>query len=173
MMTLQDHWDAVPLNQRRPCSCSPPDPEGDWLGILLNAPKRVLFQPGRSVTETGAFAAIPLCLFYQVPYTRNPEEQVETIVVEDLATGRRYQGRYTPLQAATIVQPEALPQAPVGEIPANQSHGGWLNLNLADFVPIPPRPATYTVFVCFAGFDSNRVQIELRQGTPGQTSRRI
>lgn len=155
------YWNAVPLNERRPCACSPPVPAPAWQGILLNAPLQVHFQRGLDLDGYGAWAAVPLCMFYRVPATEDPRKQVEWLVAEDVATGRVYQGRVMPREKSTMLRPDQVPACDPPPFDPEVVHGGYLNPNLVSFVPIPVKPATYEVFAGFGGLNSNRVRIQL------------
>ncbi len=161
-MTASDPWKNVPLNENKPCACSPTSPGVDWRGIVVNAPKKVHFKAGQVIDDFGAFAAVPLCVYYMLDVPSEPVHESYRITATDTGTGKVYRGDITTLDygievpAPTELMPDTSRPDPTGS-----ASGGYMNPNLTDFVPIPQTSATYEVYLSFRGFKSNKVTIQL------------
>ena len=163
-MTTPCPWKDVPLNQNRPCACSPTSPGAHWRGIAVNAPKQVRFKAGQVIDDFGAFAAVPLCVYYMLDVPSEPVHESYRITATDTRTGKVYQGDITTLDYGVEVPPpaELMLNTPRSHVAASAS-GGFMNPNLTNFVPIPQESATYEVNLSFRGFRSNKVVIQLIQ----------
>ncbi|CAM2011234.1 hypothetical protein [Acanthopleuribacter pedis] len=161
-MASQDPWQDVKLNQNNPSSCSPPQPDPHWRGLVINAPKQVKFKKGGIIDEYGAFAAIPLCTFYRFDLPNVPISENYSITAKDLKTGQIFKGDIVDLDPGSALPPPSLPgAAPTPPPRPGSAKGGYMNPNLANFLNIPQESATYEVFMSYRGFNSNKVVIEL------------
>jgi hypothetical protein len=151
---------SVPLNEKGPNACSPPEPvDPRWLGILIRAPHKVRFKKNEVVGDYGAFAAIPVCGYYLAEIRRDLPAEPLRIVAVDVKTKKTYAGPITDLEKGIAAPPPSSPPRPS---PARKgSGGGYFNPNLADFVELPKSSATYDVHVEFRDLKSNVVTIEL------------
>ncbi|CAM2011235.1 hypothetical protein [Acanthopleuribacter pedis] len=163
-MTHHDPWLNVPLNEGGPNPMSPPDPGPTFRGIVITAPERVVFRAGEVVDDTGAFAAIPVCAYHCFDVPAVPIDDHFKMHAVEVKSGKSYEGFIVALDPGIMVPcpfEDAEPLKP--EDVEGLASGGWINPNLANFVPIPREPATYEVFMSLRGFQSNRVRIELIQ----------
>jgi hypothetical protein len=162
--TIDDKlFDDVELNASVSNRCTPPEPEDfDWVGILIRAPRRVTFTPGKTFGISNVFARIPICGFYMYPVTLKTPSRDEAMkcVVKDQETGVVYQGV---VRDMSIDDPAPDPEP--AEIDPKDLEGlvsgGYFNLNLAEQVQLPPRPCRYLVYVEGGGYRSNVVSIEI------------
>jgi hypothetical protein len=154
---------AVELNSLEPNACSPRPPDDAFRGVLIRAPSRVTFKESERVGRFGAFAAIPICGYYQLELAALPPcddvVQAMRLVAVDVATGEEHSGHMVdadPGEPPPIEEPP-----PTAEELEGLSVGGYFNPNLADFVPLPERAAVYDVFVELGEFRSNTARIEV------------
>ncbi len=144
------------INEKNSCS---PKIDTPGLGLIINAPKKVKFKKGKLVDEFGAFAAIPICGYYNVEVVIGKEEPMKLVAVNRL-TKEVYSGDIIVLDESPIVPPpKREPLKP--EDVAGMTVGGYINPNLANFVKIPDESAVYDVHIEFRNRKSNSVTIEL------------
>ena len=156
----------VTLNSRGPTPCSPRAPLPSFRGILVAAPARVTFARGQSVGRLGAFAAVPLCIYYCLEPARvKPHDntiEALRLVAKDLATGDVHTGHIIDPDPKAPLPPDVAALAPPDRAAlARMAVGGYVNPNLADYLPIPAAPAVYAVHVELEPYTSNTVRIEL------------
>lgn len=132
--------------------------------MVVNAPKEVHFKAGDVIDEFGAFAAVPLCVYYMLDVPREPVHEGYRITATDTKTGKVYEGDITTLDYGLEAPPptELMPETPRPDVTGSAS-GGYMNPNLTHFVPVPQESATYEVYLSFRGFESNKVTIRLIQ----------
>jgi len=156
----------VPLNSKAPNRCSPPNPGPAWRGVMIRAPKRVIFERDKRIGKYGAFAAIPICGYYFVDVVVDPEAKPMRLVAVDKQTGKIYSGDLVDLEPDIDEPPED--EEPVGpDKLKGLATGGYFNPNLADFVNLPEAPGIYNVHVEYRNFKSNVVTIELVEKKSG------
>lgn len=168
MPTDESIFSKVQLNVNSRNPCSPAKPSATWHGVLINAPRHVRFRPGDAVGETKAFAAIPICGLSNIHLgDDNLTDEPLTLYAVDKKSGQVYSG------AVYVLDPS--PVAPLPSDVADKAHseklpgqyaGRYFNPNLADFVALPQKSATYDVHVQFRGLKSNTVSIELIREVP-------
>lgn len=148
----------VPLNTRESNPCSPKDPGPKWRGILIQAPKRVVFKRGQEAGE--AFAVIPICGFYTLDLVSLMNGAPMTLIATDKSTQRVYSG--------AVVEADPSPNdPPPDDEPVDPTAlkglatSSYFNPNLASYVGLPARPAVYEVIVEYGGMQSNKVTIEM------------
>lgn len=152
----------VPLNTNEPTPCSPSEPDINWRGIVINAPKQVTFKHGKKVGEYGAFAAIPICGYYLLNVPLVPWTKPKRLFAVDKDTGVIYSGDVVELDPSPQIPPPPEDEEPLTpEEVEGLATGGYFNPNLADFVRLSEKPAIYDVYVEFREFRSNVVTIEI------------
>lgn len=156
----------VPLNSNEPNPCSPQQPDPNWRGILIQAPKQVTFKGSEKVGEYGAFAAIPICGYYFLNVPTEPTDESMRLVAVDRRTGTAYSGDIIELNPSPEEPPPEDEEPLSTEEVKGLASGGYFNPNLADFVRLPEEPAVYNVLVEYRGFKSNVVTIALVEEKP-------
>jgi hypothetical protein len=146
------------VNDRNPCS--PAKPAAAWHGVLINAPRQVQSQPGK--TADGTLATIPICGTYSLDLGRDTTEEPLTLYAVDKESGHVYSGE--------VIEVDRSPEAPLppdlaaASVPRKvpgQFMGGYFKPNLAEYVRLPRRAAVYDVHVQMSGMKSNTVSIQL------------
>jgi hypothetical protein len=168
MPTDDSMFSQVQLNVNSRNPCSPAKPSPTWHGVLINAPRQVRFRPGNVVGETKAFAAIPICGVNNIHLgDDNLTDEPLTLVAVDKQTGHVYSGAVYVLDPSPVapLPPDVAEKMRPEKIPG-QYAGRYFNPNLADFVPLPQKSATYDVHVQFRGLKSNTVSLELIREVP-------
>ncbi|UCE58246.1 MAG: hypothetical protein JSU63_12475 [Phycisphaerales bacterium] len=150
----------VPLNTDEPNPCSPPEPDPDWLGMVIQAPQQVTFKRGVTVGDNEAFAAIPICGYMLLEVLSVPEDAEMLLVAVDRRSGKIYRGEVVELDPSPVIPPPPSPPLSDEELEGLAS-GGYFNPNLADFVPLPQEPGEYHVHVEFGKAKSNEVTIKV------------
>lgn len=149
-------FDTVTLNEGGPNACSPAAPPLPWEGVVIQAPTEVGFRPGRPVD--GQFAAIPVCGFFQLALARLLDSKGLLLVAVDLKTGTRHEGLMLDedpgLPEPGLQPPPLQPEALRGMVTS-----AYFNPNLARYVKLPAREATYAVHAEHGGAVSNVVKI--------------
>jgi hypothetical protein len=155
-MTIDDSaFHTVPLNTREPHACSPTDPGGNWRGILLRAPSRVVL-PAHGASH--GVPTLPLCGLYLLNASNVMGQAPMMLVVTDQHSGQVYRGAVVERDSNPEAPPP--PSAPLDPAQlATLAIGSHFNLNVATYVELPHRPARYQVLIEFAGQQSNRVDI--------------
>lgn len=161
-MATPDPWKNVPINENRPCACSPAAPGVHWRGMVVNAPKQVKFKATDVIDEYGAFAAVPLCVYYMFDVPAVPVHENYKITAVNTKSGQRYEGEIIDLDPGTDLPPpaELAPPTPPPDVTGLAS-GGYMNPNIINYVALPRESATYEVTLSFRGFKSNSVTIQL------------
>lgn len=156
-------FDAVEFRSTEPWPCSPPEPEDpEWLGIVIRAPRRVIYTPGQAIGESGVFARVPICGFYLFGTARagGVDYGEMKCVARDVTADKSYFGAvFRKRSGDTDPSPEAPPVDPA-ELEGLVT-GGYFNINLAENVPLPTRSGTYRVHVEGGSHRSNEVTIEI------------
>lgn len=154
-------FNNVPLNTREPNPCSPQDPGPKWRGILIQAPKRVVFGRGQQAGE--AFAAVPICGLYTLNLLNLTDGAPMRLIAVDRNTQKAYGG--------AVVDADPSPEEPPpDEEPLDPATlkglatSSYFNLNLVSYVGLPARSAVYDVMVEYGGLQSNKVVIEIVAG---------
>jgi len=148
----------VELDSFDESACSPQDPGGKWLGIIINAPQRITYRPNN---EQGVKLSVPVCIFYMASYADMENSDPMTVVVRDQRTNNVFravfqQGDADPVVPEPDVPPPADPSALVG-----MSSGGHLNYDLLNYMELPGGSATFEIGVTYAGMKSNIVKVEI------------
>ena len=154
-----EKFKTVTINSRTHNPCSPEEPGHRFLGILINAPKKVSFKKDNASERGKTFAIIPICGLYllkvkdQAKYSGKVEEAMRLVAVSK-ETGKEYSGR--------LIAPEPVPTIPDAPLPslspeqlADMATGGDFNPNLAEQVPLPAALGSYDVYVELGERDSD------------------
>ena len=152
----------VTLNTFQPTTCSPPQPDPSWRGVVIQAPAKVGFKRGKPFAE-GAFARIPVCGVYRLNVPFPIVEDVIEIVAKDKKTGKVYSGIVSEVDDSPEELPPPAPPLTKEQV-AGLASGRYFNPNLANFVELPHEPAVYEVHVKVRDARSNTVTIELVEG---------
>lgn len=151
----EDIFAKVVFNSRTANPCSPQEPDPEFLGILINAPKSVSFKAGERVGMDDAFAAIPVCGFYmlEMQYQRKYHDVVEAmrLVAVEKETGWEFSGSV--MRPRPTIPNTKRPHVSDEQI-RNMATGGYFNPNLAERVALPAVPGEYDVFVELGERDS-------------------
>ena len=140
----------IALNSTEPTACSPADPGPEWRGILIRAPQSVR-------TADGLF---PLCGFYNVDMAELADGNPIMIFAVEQDSQHTYR--------ASMTEDDHSPEAPEPEMPAfdpklleGMAVGGYFNINLYDYLPLPPDSATYVLFAQYGLKQSNPITVHL------------
>jgi hypothetical protein len=142
-----------------PNECTP-EPDGDFEGILINAPEEVLFE---GAGELAAGTVIPLCGRCKLPYDYLGLDgafvPAMLFVAVNAATHRAHAGRLEPT-------PNRLPP-PGPRVPQPGLRvGKYFNPNLAAIMTLPAEEADYLVYATLGAYQSNVLRVRLRR--PGE-----
>jgi len=152
-MTSNDDFSDVVPGTLTSNKHSPKPRRGDFRGVLVSAPRRVVLRPG---------AVIPICGFYLVPAAALVGDHAPPggirLIVESATSGLAVTSR--------LVPPDPIEPEPGGDAPGPAElgdllRGGYFNPDLIDHVSLPWRPGRYAVRAELAGYTSNVVRIEL------------
>jgi hypothetical protein len=162
MATRNDMFEKIQVGELSPNACSPQPTDAAFKGILINAPSEVSYKKGQRIGRRGVFARVPVCGYYRLgvpsPPRRGTILEAMTLVAVDVDTGRRYAGpMMDPDPSVPPPAREPLPKAVV----ANITVSGYFNPNLAEYAPLPAKPATYEVHVELDNMKSNVMKIKL------------
>jgi len=156
-------WDQIPLDSYDETPCSPvfPDFSEEVQGILINAPKRV----GVGFDEDGIDpdSRIPLCVAMQFPMSffsaSGDVFSHVSVVMVDRKTGQSFS---TTLALSRPVAPDQLNESIPPEVLAASTEQMFINVNLVNYIPLPPVKTIYDVYATIAEEKSNSVTIEIR-----------
>jgi hypothetical protein len=162
MAIKDDMFEKIQVGELGPNACSPRPADASFKGILINAPSEVSYKKGQRIGRRGVFARVPVCGYYRLGVPSPPRGvtilEAMNLVAVDVDTGQRYAG---PMMDPDPSEPpparEPLPKALV----ANITVSGYFNPNLAEYVALPAKPATYEVHVELDNMKSNVVKIKL------------
>lgn len=137
--------------------CSPPEPDPFWRGIVIKAP-RVAALRNRDESNP-QFPRVPICGYYMLVDSREISEGALEVVAIDVNSKEVYRGR-------VVDEPDSdeMPPPDDGSDPTYNTvaFGGYFNINLARYVKLPGKEATYDVSLQWADEKSNVVRIQLR-----------
>jgi hypothetical protein len=146
-------------------ACSPDIDDPDFIGIVLNAPKVVKYEPGKPDPISGAFAPIIVCGAYAFKYTTLGlnGDFADSIVMVAVDENSRisYHGTMTGIDNAEP-PPAGGEDGLTPEDFAGDTIGGYFNPNLATLMNIPEKDADYVVYALLGPYESNRVRISVR-----------
>jgi hypothetical protein len=162
-MALPDEmFEKIQVGMLGPTPCSPQKQDLSFRGILINAPKQVLFKKGQRIGRLGAFVLIPVCGYYHLNVPSPPKYsniiEAMTLVAINIETKQRYAG---PMIDPDTAAPPPRREPPPREMVANISVEGYFNPNLANYVSLPQEPGTYAIHVELENIKSNIVQVKL------------
>lgn len=131
----------------------------DDLGLRINGPAKVKF----GVDEDGFTpeTTIPLCLGLKLPAdffaAHDPYVSQVAVVMADKRTGASFTANLAPQRPFS--QSARRPVQP-GEL-AGQVTTRHFNVDLLEYVQLPPEPATYITYAAVEDYRSNTIEIEL------------
>lgn len=147
----------IALNSTEPTACSPADPGPEWRGILIRAPESIRIAKG----------IFPVCGFYNVDMAELEDGRPITIFAIEQPSQRTY--------VASMTEEDHSPEEPEPELEPvdsklleGMSIGGYFNINLYDYLQLPPDSATYTLFVQYGLKQSNTVTVKLIGQQPAE-----
>jgi hypothetical protein len=146
--------------------CSPNMDDPDFIGIVLNAPKVVTYEPGRTNPINGSFAPLIVCGAYAFKYTTMGlnGDFVDSIVLVAVDEKSRISYHSTmPGVENAEPPPEAIEDDQAEEDFSGDIIGGYFNPNLAVVLGLPEKAADYVVYALLGPYESNRVRISVRQ----------
>jgi len=168
-----EQFEDVVIDSRKENACSPVEPEGPFLGIMIQAPRKVAFKKDRDEHATlfprpTGFAKVPICGFFMVPGVVF-EKYVDVLSALRIVAVNKVLDKVFTGYVANPMPSDPVPIRPdlTPEQLANIVSGGYFNPNLTERVPLPQVPAVYEVHVELGEKDSedfmesNRVIIEL------------
>jgi len=142
-------------------ACSP-IVDSDFVGIVISAPKKVLFTPGTRDPVSGAFARFMICGAYRLDAWQLHQlggfREGARLVATDADRHDVFTGAMQPPHPAT---PQPDPPRWTAQDFAGQTEQAYFNENLLDFLPLPQQPARYDVVVTFGSHGSNVVTVTL------------
>ena len=154
-------FENVPLNTRESTPCSPKDPGPNWRGILIQAPKQVVISRGQEAKT--AYAGIPVCGLYTLDLASLMDGAPMMLILKDQATQAIYTGAVVDKDPSPEEPPP--PEKPLDpEALKGLATSSYFNPNIASYVRLPARPATYQVMVKYGGMQSNIVTIQILVG---------
>ena len=164
-MTSQrmSEWDQIPLDSYDETSCSPifPDFSEEVQGILINAPQRV--EVGFGDDGIDPESRIPLCIAmqFQMSFFSSAGDVFShvSVVLVNRKTGQSYSAN---LALSRPTAPVSTNPAISPEMMAASTEQVFMNVNLVNYVQLPPVKTTYDVYATIAEEKSNSVAIEVR-----------
>jgi hypothetical protein len=152
---------AVDAGSGNRSACSPTI-DGNFVGILINAPEKVVFTPGTRDSVSDAFARFIICGAYRLDawelYQLGGFRPGAKLVATDADHDDVFADEMHPPHP---MQPQPNPPKWTAQEFAGQTELGYFNENLLDFLPLPQRPGRYDVFVTFGPHRSNVVTVTL------------
>ena len=173
---------------KNPCSPNYPLYASDFLrnAITINVPEKIIC----NISDSAFFPIIPVCVAYVIGEKRGLKyAHLSTPVIHIRKTGEEtgFSGEvveppYQTLDDGTIVykSPDLPPdyyeeeekrQQRIKEAQKysdeeidekeGQGIGGFLNVNLMEYVDMPFEPGKYEIYLSFSGLESNRVFVEI------------
>jgi hypothetical protein len=146
-------------------ACSPVIDDPEFVGIVLNAPERVVYEPGEPpVPGSDAFADVRVCGTACVEHgflgLEGMVQREILLVAVDSATQETYSGRLPGIENA-VAPPDDLP--PGGGPTEGLLVESYFNPNLAELLDLPERPAEYIVHAVLGEMKSNIVRIRVEK----------
>jgi hypothetical protein len=144
-----------------PNACTPTVPD-DFVGIRIDAPQEVRYAPGGRDPIDGTFTAIVICGVYCVEAAKvahHPDPKRAMVVT---AIGAATRQAFSSALAPNVSMPppkDETPPDPKGY--EGVAWQGYFNFNLLEYLDLPERPATYTVFVTLDEYRSNVVTVKV------------
>ncbi len=146
--------------------CSPTITDIDFVGVVINAPREVFYEPG-DVLPFGGFVMVPICGAYMytlgsIPDLERNFTDAMLFVAVDTMTGASYRGKIQPRGTripATNGAPEKIPPEQMGQ----RVVGGFFNPNLTEVLQLPETEAEYFVYVTLGPFKSNVVKVKFSE----------
>lgn len=158
-MTLDDEqFKDLPLDTFEPTDCSPEALDPDFLGMLINAPKKVGLQKDPEAPTEQLFTIIPVCGYYMLDAAILPPVNNVARAMQLVATNVKTQKEYLGHVAEPYVEvpsAEAQTAAPRDREFEGLRIGGYFNVNLAECVRLPQGSGVYEVFVAFGDKNSD------------------
>jgi hypothetical protein len=156
-----EDFKTVELNSDTQNACSPDiSATPDLIGVVINVPNIVEFEVNKPASDS-AFAAIPVCGYYQLDMADLLESSAIHLFAKDIETEVIYRG--------VLVDEDAGTDAPLPfdepELEAEDLRGQLLsvyfNPNLAKYIKLPKKSASYKVVVQIGKFKSNMVDLKV------------
>ena len=155
----------VPHDFSSPTNFSPPIGH-DFVGIVINAPEKVMFDPHADGSDQDGFAHIPVSMTYRFSHAflkniAGPTVHHMTVVAVPVKAGKPYSSTLQMDEAAPY-KPDGRPQ-PTQEELESRSSKGYFTFNLAAMLNLPKEEATYHVHVTLEKYQSNVITIALKK----------
>jgi hypothetical protein len=150
-----EKFSKVPVNTFEPNLCSPEEQDPEWRGILIEAPKEVIFSAGDSEKY------IPVCGYYQLDMDRLKTSQPLKLNVIKQGDDKIFSG-FVVEEDPSPSEPEPFPTDSVEEEDEGLVLGSYFNPDLLNFVRIPLITGEYIIFAEYAGMKSNTVNIKIQ-----------
>ncbi|MEZ4301228.1 MAG: hypothetical protein R3B70_40210 [Polyangiaceae bacterium] len=171
-MPTEPDFAAVPMGSFVRCRQSPDPEDSDFRGLLLAAPTRVTFNPGRRDPMQDSFEAIPVCGTYvfDVNHLGLQDQLVEHTVL--VAVEARTMAVYTSAVAEVTGPPRG--SGSLFDVPESIGPAwitGHFNVDLAALLDLPPAEADYHVYAVLGEHASNALHIEVRREPPASPPR--
>jgi hypothetical protein len=142
-------------------ACSPAI-DSSFIGIVINAPEKIVYTPGTRDPVSGAFARFMICGVYRLDgwelYQLGGFREGAKLVATDVDHHDVFADK---MQPPHPTEPQPNPPKWTAQDFAGQTEQGYFNENLLDFLPLPQRPGRYDVFVTFGPHRSNAVTVTL------------
>ena len=155
MEFIPDFFKKAPLGTFEESVCSPKAPSSTWSGVIIQAPQRILLEPGET-------PSVPICGYYLVPAVAAMDGPPFAVHVRPVDSDSVYTGK-------VIEEGENEPEdPPPPEAPRHSredlegvSIGGHFNIDAQRYLRKRLDPGSYEATVTYAGAVSNKVLIEI------------
>ena len=157
-----DLFDKVEPDDFNENECTPKI-DDEFIGIRINAPKEVYYNPGERNRFTGAFCKVIICGVYSfdasfINQLNNSIEESITLVAIDTKS-------HEPYVSGIVNDNPKIPDPSLNDYSPEELedlyYTGFFNINILDYLGLPEKPATYNVFVTLKEYKSNVVTIKL------------
>jgi len=149
-------FNDVELNSSTENACSPEEQDIGWVGILINAPNKVI------VGSEDENIAIPICGLYSLPLSdiaKSAEGLQIHVQVKDL--DKTYSGFMVEEDHGTDAPLPRTGEEEEVQIEEDVLLEAYFNPDIRDYVSFPLKEGGYSVSVAYGGEVSNKVDIQV------------
>ena len=143
-------------------TCSPRIEAQDFIGIAINAPEEVFYEPGETVEGTMFFADVRICgttcFGYDFMGLKGRLQGQILLVAVDAKTQETWSGKMVTVRNP-VPRPEGMEQG--GGPTEGLLMETYFNPNLVETLELPERPAEYIVYAVLGEYKSNTVRIRV------------
>jgi hypothetical protein len=157
-------------------SCSPAfrDEMRTINSITINIPQKIIYK----IDSENNVPIIPVCAAYMISLRRGYKYSgisAKTLYIKKIGEKPVYSGEIVDKDESLVMLPpnynlmvkphrekvEEAQRYSDDELNEGQASGGYLNINLMEYVEMPFDPGVYEIYLSFSGLESNRMIVEI------------